>query len=131
MQQISPEPDPTQPPLYEFTNGIPVVGDTLGEVRDAIDDLDPDIIGDFAFRTLLVLNGGRFKRNADQIIAQQRQEEVYAQVRKIAEEKGGDLPGFSDLMVDLYRFIVPRFVAIQQRVIEEHMRPIADTDPES
>lgn len=119
------EPDPTRPPVNEFTNpDWEIIGENLGEVRGGIDEVDFDSISDFAFRGRLVLNAGRFKQNADQVIAPERQEEVFKRIRKIAEEVGGDIPGFPELMEDTWRFMVPRFVAMQQRAIKEHMRPV-------
>jgi isochorismate pyruvate lyase len=96
--------------------------ETLGALRQKIDALDLQIVELLAARALCVRDATRFKRDAFEVAAPARQEQVFAQVRALADARGAGFPGFADVVVAAYRVLVAGFIAGEERFF-------ADTEP--
>ena len=83
---------------------------TLAEVRANIDRIDRAIVALLAERGAYVKDAARFKRDSHQVAAPQRQAEVFARVRSLAEELGA----YPEVVEAAYRALVAGFVAREQ-----------------
>ena len=81
----------------------------IGEIRDAIDKIDLEIIHLFAQRHIYVKEIVKFKSGDEGIIARERKEQVLKQRKAWAEESGLD-PG---LMEDVFRLLIEKNIQIQ------------------
>lgn len=106
------EPDATGAPVRRFAdpNYVPQA-QTLGALRARIDALDAQIVGLLAERALCVRDATRFKRDAFQVSAPQRQAQVFAKVRALAQEHEEKFPGLADIVESTYRTLVAGFIA--------------------
>ena len=66
---------------------------TLGALRERIDALDAQIVALLAERALCVRDATRFKRDAFQVAAPERQAAVFARVRALAADRAAEFPG--------------------------------------
>ena len=89
--------------------------DSLAEVRANIDRLDREIVPLLAERGRYVLEAARFKKDAGEVPAPARVEEVIGKVRRLAQEHGG-LP---DVVEKTYRAMIAAFIAAE---LVEHAR---------
>ena len=106
------EPDVAGAPLRRFTDpGYVPQAQTLGELRARIDTLDAQIVGLLAERALCVRDATRFKRDAYQVSAPQRQAQVFAKVRALAQPHEEKFPGLADIVESTYRTLVAGFIA--------------------
>ena len=106
------EPDVAGAPLRRFTDpGYVPQAQTLGELRARIDTLDAQIVGLLAERALCVRGATRFKRDAYQVSAPQRQAQVFAKVRALAQPHEEKFPGLADIVESTYRTLVAGFIA--------------------
>ena len=88
-------------------------------LRDRIDALDEQIVALLAQRALCVRDATRFKRDAFQVAAPERQAAVFARVRKLAADQAGDFAGLPDVVEASYRTLVAGFIACEGRFFEE------------
>ncbi len=105
------EPDPHGPALRRFIDPayVPLARD-LAEVRERIDAIDVQIVALLAERGRWVKDAARFKRDAFQVSAPQRQQQVFDKVRRLAEEKGA----YPEVVEAAYRALVAGFIAREQ-----------------
>jgi isochorismate pyruvate lyase len=92
-------------PLYRPQAG------SLGELRRKIDALDAQIVELLAARASCVRDATRFKRDAFQVSAPQRQGEVFARVRHLAVVQAAEFPTLPDIVEAAYRVLVAGFIA--------------------
>jgi isochorismate pyruvate lyase len=106
------EPDTHGAPLRRFVDPAyrPLCA-TLAEVRQNIDALDRKIVALLAERGRYVKDAARFKRNAFQVSAPQRQQEVIDKVRALAEEQGA----YPEVIEAAYRALIAGFIAREQQ----------------
>ncbi|MEO7938093.1 MAG: chorismate mutase [Burkholderiaceae bacterium] len=110
------EPDPTGHPVRRFTDPayVPQAA-TLGDLRQRIDSLDARIVALLAERALCVRDATRFKRDAYQVSAPERQAQVFAKVRGLAQQHEDHFPGLADIVESTYRTLVAGFIAGEDR----------------
>ena len=110
MQQK--EPETHGAPLRRFTDPayVPLCAN-LAEVRENIDRLDRQIVALLAERGRYVKDAARFKRDAFQVSAPQRQQEVIDKVKALAEEKGA----YPEVVEAAYRALIAGFIAREQQ----------------
>lgn len=92
---------------------------TLGQLRERIDALDDHIVALLAQRALCVRDATRFKRDAFQVAAPERQAAVFARVRALAAAHEAGFPGLPDVVEATYRTLVAGFIACEGRFFEE------------
>lgn len=92
---------------------------TLGALREKIDTLDAQIVGLLAERALCVRDATRFKRDAFQVAAPERQAAVFARVRTLADAHAADFPTLPDVVEAAYRVLVAGFIAGEERFFSE------------
>ena len=92
---------------------------SLRELRDKIDALDAQIVEMLAERALCVRDATRFKRDAFQVAAPERQAAVFARVRSLAETHAADFPPLPDVVEAAYRVLVAGFIAGEERFFSE------------
>ncbi len=95
---------------------------TLGALRERIDALDAQIVELLAARALCVRDATRFKLDAFQVSAPDRQAAVFARVRALAANRAAEFPSLPDVVEAAYRVLVAGFIAG-----EEHF--FAETEP--
>lgn len=110
------EPDPQAGAVRRFRDPAyaPLCA-SLAEVRANIDRLDREIVRLLAERGRYVKDAARFKRDRYQVAAPARQAEVFARVRALAEQAGGE----PDVVEAAYRSLVAGFVAREQSWFDE------------
>lgn len=114
------EPTVDTPPVRRFRDpGYQPVAGTLQELRGRIDALDEQIVGLLAQRALCVRDATRFKRDAFQVRAPERQAQVFARVRQLASAHESAFPGFPDLVEASYRTLVAGFVAAEGELFDQ------------
>lgn len=106
------EPETHGAPQRRFTDPayVPLCAN-LAEVRENIDRLDRDIVALLAERGRYVKDAARFKRDAFQVSAPQRQQEVIDKVKALAEEKGA----YPEVVEAAYRALIAGFIAREQQ----------------
>jgi isochorismate pyruvate lyase len=106
------EPETHGAPLRRFMDPayVPLCGN-LAEVRENIDRLDREIVALLAERGRYVKDAARFKRDAFQVSAPQRQQEVIDKVKALAEEKGA----YPEVVEAAYRALIAGFIAREQQ----------------
>ena len=92
---------------------------TLGALRARIDALDAQIVDLLAERALCVRDATRFKRDAFQVAAPERQAAVFARVRGLAAARAAEFPALPDVVEAAYRVLVAGFVAGEERFFAE------------
>lgn len=117
------EPDPHAPPLRRFKDPayVPLCAN-LADVRANIDRLDREIVRLLAERGRYVKDAARFKRDRFQVAAPARQAEVFAKVRALAGQAGGE----PEVIESAYRALVAGFVAREQTWFDE-MQSVEET----
>lgn len=108
------EPQTHGRPLRRFVDPqyVPLC-ENLAEVRARIDALDEQIVQLMAERGRYVKDAARFKRDAFQVSAPQRQMEVIDKVRHLAEMNGA----YPEVVEASYRALIAGFIAREQ---EDH-----------
>lgn len=106
------EPETHGGPLRRFTDPayVPLCAN-LAEVRENIDRLDGQIVALLAERGRYVKDAARFKRDAFQVSAPQRQQEVIDKVKALAEKEGA----YPEVVEAAYRAIIAGFIAREQK----------------
>ncbi|MGZ3442550.1 MAG: chorismate mutase [Polyangia bacterium] len=92
---------------------------SLCELRAKIDALDAQIVALLAARALCVRDATRFKADAFQVAAPQRQAAVFARVRSLAAGHAADFPSLPDVVEAAYRTLVAGFIAGEERFFAE------------
>jgi isochorismate pyruvate lyase len=106
------EPDTHGAPLRGFRDPTYVpLADNLAQVRERIDAIDVQIVALLAERGRYVKDAARFKRDAYQVSAPQRQQEVIDKVRRLADEKGA----YPEVVEAAYRALIAGFIAREQQ----------------
>ncbi|MBT2303774.1 chorismate mutase [Variovorax paradoxus] len=106
------EPDTHGTALRRFRDPAYVpLADNLAQVRERIDAIDVQIVALLAERGRYVKDAARFKRDAFQVSAPQRQQEVIDKVRRLAEEKGA----YPEVVEAAYRALIAGFIAREQQ----------------
>ena len=114
------EPTTTTGPVRRFlAPGYVPQAETLGQLRGKIDALDAQIVALLAQRALCVRDATRFKRDAFQVSAPQRQAAVFARVRALAAVHETAFPGLPDIVEATYRTLVAGFIAGEGRFFNE------------
>lgn len=109
------EPSIQTPAVRRFTDPAYVeVAPNLGALRQKIDALDAQIVELLAQRALCVRDATRFKRDAFQVAAPERQAQVFERVRAMADPHAGKFPAFADIVESTYRTLVAGFIAAEQ-----------------
>ena len=113
------EPDTHGAPLRRFTDPayVPLCA-SLAEVRENIDRLDRQIVALLAERGRYVKDAARFKRDAFQVSAPQRQQEVIDKVKALAEQQGA----YPEVVEAAYRALIAGFIAREQ---QDHLGMVA------
>jgi len=112
MSDTGTEPDPHGPPLRRFLDpDYRPLCSSLAEVRERIDALDDRIVALLAERGRCVRDAARFKRDAFQVSAPQRQQQVFDKVRRLAEAHGA----YPEVVDACYRAMVAGFIAREQQ----------------
>lgn len=116
----SQEPTTGTPPVRRFKDPAyaPVAG-TLAQLRERIDALDDEIVELLAQRALCVRDATRFKRDAFQVRAPERQAQVFERVRQKAARHQDAFPRFPDIVEASYRTLVAGFVAAEGELFEQ------------
>jgi len=113
-QTTSGEPSVTTKSVREFTDGTAPIHATLGDLRAELDGIDGQLVDLLAKRAKLVRDAVRFKVDEFQVSAPVRQETVINRAHELAEQKKSPLVGFSGLVEQIYRVLVPGFANLQQ-----------------
>ena len=95
---------------------------TLAEVRSNIDRLDTQIVALLAERGRYVKDAARFKADAFQVSAPQRQQEVIDKVVQLAKQ----LDAYPEVVETCYRAMIAGFIAREQLDFAQ-MTPIEET----
>ena len=106
------EPETHGAPLRRFTDPayVPLCAN-LAQVRENIDRLDRQIVALLAERGRYVKDAARFKRDAFQVSAPQRQQEVIDKVKALAEKEGA----YPEVVEAAYRALIAGFIAREQQ----------------
>ena len=113
------EPDPLGAPVRRFRDPAyqPMAADLAG-VRREIDRIDDAIVLLLAERAMYVKDAARFKRDAFQVSAPARQEQVFAHVRDLAQRHNpafnGGFDGLPQVVEAAYRALVAGYIACEQ-----------------
>lgn len=78
----------------------------LAEVRERIDVIDEDIVSLIARRSRLVKQAASFKKNAGEVAAPNRVEQIVQRVRAMAAQKGME----PDIVEVVYRRMIEGFI---------------------
>lgn len=128
MSQDSPsnEPNPHGQPLRAFTEpGYEPLCRDLAEVRANIDRLDNELVRLVAERAMYVKDAARFKRDAYQVSAPDRQAEVFNKVRALAQKHDRGFDGLEEVVDATWRAMVAAFIANEQKYFN-HMIDIEE-----
>lgn len=110
------EPSVTDPPLRRFKDpGYVPLCANLAQVRASIDRLDRQIVALLAERGRYVKDAARFKADAFQVSAPQRQQQVFDRVRALAAEHGA----YPEVVEACYRAMVAGFIAREQTYFQD------------
>lgn len=87
----------------------PAACENISEIRDAIDQIDLEVIHLFAHRQQYVKEIVKFKSGDEGIIARERKEHVLKQRKAWAEECGID----AEMIEDLFRLLINKNIQMQ------------------
>ncbi len=87
----------------------PEACENIGEIRDALDQIDMEIIQLFAQRHQYVKEIVKFKSGDDGIIARERREQVLKQRKAWAGESGLD----AQMMEDIFKLLIEKNIQLQ------------------
>ena len=135
LHQPQSEPEPHGAPVRRFLDPAyrPMAADLAG-VRREIDRIDDAIVLLLAERAMYVKDAARFKRDAFQVSAPARQEQVFARVRELARhhEPGfnGGFEGLPRVVEAAYRALVAGYIACEQNYFGS-TEPVGPPDKEN
>lgn len=105
------EPQPDAPALRRFVDPeYRPLCTSLSEVREKIDALDRQIVVLLAERGRYVKDAARFKRDAFQVSAPERQQDVINKVIRLANETGA----YAEVVEACYRTLMAGYIAREQ-----------------
>lgn len=113
------EPDAQGAPVRRFRDPAyrPLAANLAG-VRREIDRIDDAVVRLLVERAMYVKDAARFKRDAFQVSAPARQEQVFRHVRELAERHNpafnGGFDGLPDVVEAAYRALVAGYIACEQ-----------------
>jgi isochorismate pyruvate lyase len=114
------EPNPAGTALRRFKDpNYRNLAESLADIRGAIDRIDEQIVALLAERGRYVKDAARFKRDAFQVSAPQRQQQVFDRVVRLAHEQGA----YPEVVEACYRTMVAGFIAREQADFAE-MEPV-------
>ena len=113
------EPTTHTGPLRAYADAgyVPLCRD-LADVRTNIDRLDERIVALIAERAMYVKDAARFKRDAFQVSAPARQEDVFRKVRLLAQRYDRGFEHLDEVVDAAYRAMVAAFIANEQRYFQ-------------
>lgn len=112
VSQVNQEPSATAPALRRYLDpNYQPLCETLADVRFNIDRLDTQIVALLAERGRYVKDAARFKRDAFQVSAPQRQQEVIDKVLALAHAHGA----YPEVIEACYRTLIAGFIAREQQ----------------
>ena len=129
------EPEPHGAPVRRFLDPAyrPMAADLAG-VRREIDRIDDAIVRLLAERAMYVKDAARFMRDAFQVSAPARQQQVFARVRELAQRHApgfnGGFEGLPDVVEAAYRALVAGYIACEQNYFGS-TEPVGPPDKES
>ena len=88
---------------------LPDACENISEIRDAIDEIDKELIHLLGIRHQYMKEIVKFKSGAEGIIAKERKELVLQQRKAWAKESGMD----PDLIGDIYKLLIEKNIQIQ------------------
>ena len=114
------EPDAQGAPVRRFRDpAYRPLADDLAGVRREIDRIDDAIVRLLAERAMYVKDAARFKRDAFEVSAPARQQQVFARVRELAQRHNpgfnGGFEGLPDVAEAAYRALVAGYIACEQQ----------------
>ncbi|MCC2674321.1 MAG: Chorismate mutase [Ramlibacter sp.] len=133
--QLQREPEPHGAPVRRFRDPAysPMAEDLAG-VRREIDRIDDAVVRLLAERAMYVKDAARFKRDAFQVSAPARQEQVFSRVRELAQRHNpafnGGFDGLPQVVEAAYRALVAGYIACEQNYFGA-TEPVAPADKES
>jgi isochorismate pyruvate lyase len=105
------EPQPDGPALRRFVDpAYQPLCSSLAQVRQNIDALDRQIVALLAERGRYVKDAARFKRDAFQVSAPKRQQDVINKVIRLANETGA----YPEVVEACYRTLMAGYIAREQ-----------------
>lgn len=114
------EPSTSAPAVRRFKDpDYRPVASSLGELRERIDALDAQIVQLLAERARCVRDATRFKLDAFQVQAPERQAQVFERVRQLAAAHEPDFPGLPGIVEGTYRTLVAGFVAAEGELFRQ------------
>jgi isochorismate pyruvate lyase len=128
------EPNPNGAAVRRFRDpAYRPLASELATLRREIDRLDDAIVQLLAQRAMYVKDAARFKRDAFQVSAPERQAQVFAHVRALAAQHNptlnGGFDGLEDVAEAAYRALVAAFIACEQNYFGQ-TEPIPDDSKE-
>ena len=87
----------------------PEACENISEIRNALDEIDLEIIHLFSIRHAYVKEIVKFKSGSEGIVASERKEQVLLQRKEWAEKRGLD-PGFVE---DVFRLLIEKNIQLQ------------------
>lgn len=78
----------------------------IGDIRENIDKIDREVVKLLSKRSYFVKEAAKFKKNAEDVEAPKRVEEVIKKVRCLAEEYGMQ----PDIVENIYRTMIKNFI---------------------
>ncbi|MCC2635169.1 MAG: Chorismate mutase [Ramlibacter sp.] len=129
------EPDPHGAPVRRFRDpAYRPLADDLAGLRREIDRIDEAVVRLLAERAMYVKDAARFKRDAFQVSAPARQEQVFARVRELAQRHdpgfNGGFEGLPGVVDAAYRALVAGYIACEQNYFGT-TEPVVPSDKES
>lgn len=129
------EPDPQGAAVRRFRDpAYQPMADDLAGVRREIDRIDEAVVRLLAERAMYVKDAARFKRDAFQVSAPARQEQVFARVRELAQRHNpafnGGFDGLPQVVDAAYRALVAGYIACEQNYFGA-TEPVAPADKET
>lgn len=80
--------------------------DSITAIREAIDDIDGQIVTLLCRRQQFVHRAARFKTDESAVRAPQRVEEIISRVRELAEQQGGS----PEVVEEIYRAMISSYI---------------------
>ena len=113
------EPCIATPPTRRFTDpSVVPMAQTLGMVRQQIDQLDEALVDLLAERLRWVRDATRFKADEREVAAPSRQDAVFARALEAARRRAAEIDGLEPVVDATFRAMVAACIAQQARWFE-------------
>ncbi len=119
------EPDILRGPVREFVDGTEPIHSNLKEIREAIDKIDSELVNLLSERMKLVVDATRFKRDTNEVIAPERQQQVIDSARENALIDSALPDGFPSLVTRIYGVMTSGYIALQLKAFKK-TKPVED-----